>query len=1058
MDPACLIQTRKVKRELETMRIRLLGGFRVSVGARTTGEEGWRLKRARSLVKLLALSTGHRLHRDQIVERLWPDSSPGSAANSLRQAVHVARRALGADPGTDSGFLRFVEGWLELCPDGDLWVDVEAFEEAAAVARRSQDPAPYLVAIDLYAGDLLPQDRYEAWAEHRREGLRRTYLGLLLKLGELYEKRGEPELAIEILGRALEAEPAHEGANLALMRLYASDGRSQEAILQYERLRKALSEGLGGQPEEATRYLYERIRALHADARPLAESSRVAAPSGRLRQHNLPAERTSFVGRDREIVEVERLLSMTRVLSLTGAGGSGKTRFAMTVAKRVVDSYPDGVWFVELASLSVGTLIPQAVIAVLDVEERPDEPVISTLKQALHRRKLLLVLDNCEHLIEASAWLVETLLDSCPGLRVLATSREALNVAGELVWSVAPLSVPEEGHPSAIEEVAGYEAVRLFAERARYRDPTFELSPGNLEAVATVCRQLDGMPLAIELVAAKVGGLSVGQIAERLEGSLGLLAGGNRTAPPRQQTLEGALDWSYDLLTGSERDLFGRLSVFSGGWTLGAAEAIGSEDGIDKGGVIGLLLRLVDKSLVVAEANGGGGEPRYRMLETVRQYASEKLGRSGEEEEALQRHAAYFVRLAEEAEQGLNGSDHGRWLVRLETEHDNLRAALSWLLGEGGDVPSGVQLAAAMWPFWFARGYLSEGRRWLEGAASRAGPAATAARAKALNGAGSLATFQEEYGAAKALIEEALAISRELGDKEAIASSLANLCGVAMLGQRDDIPVTDLLEEAFRLRPTLEDRRTAGNLYILEGRVALARGDLARSVELGEDGLSLYREAGDDYGMVMCLLHVGFVTLKWGEYDRTTSVLQEGLRLSGKLDHKTFIQYCLTGLAGVAASRGWPARAARLWGAEESMSEAFGGRIVREGRATIDYEGRLAEARSQLDGSAWAAAWTEGRTMTPEQAIEYALSEEKSSSLVSVQASGDENLSEALTPREREIALFVARELTNRQIARELTISERTVTTHVHRILKKLGLRSRTHISAWVMEQQLHER
>jgi DNA-binding CsgD family transcriptional regulator/tetratricopeptide (TPR) repeat protein len=459
----------------------------------------------------------------------------------------------------------------------------------------------------------------------------------------------------------------------------------------------------------------------------------------------------------------------------------------------------------------------------------------------------------------------------------------------------------------------------------------------------------------------------------------------------------------------------------------------------------------------VAEANEGDGEPRYRMLETVRQYAREHLGKSGEEAEVLRRHAAFFARLAEEAKRGLNRADHAHWLRRLETEHDNLRASLYWLLGEGGDAQSGVRLAAAMWPFWLARGYLSEGRRWLEGAASRSGPAATPARAEALNGAGSLATFQEEYGAAKVLTEEALAISRELEDREGIAASLANLCAVAMLGQREDIPVMEALEEALRLRPELEDRHTAGNLYILEGMVALANGDLERSVALGEEGLSLYREAGDEYGMVLCLLHIGSITLKRGEYDRTASVLRDGLRLSQRLDHKMFIQYCLTGLAGVAASRGWPARAARLWGAEENLREAYGGRIVRLNRATVDYEGRLAAARSQLDESAWDAAWTEGRKMTLEQAVEYALSEEFSS-LASAHASRDEGPSEVLTPREREIALLLAQELTNRQIARELTISERTVTTHVHRILKKLGFRSRTHISAWVMEQQLHER
>jgi non-specific serine/threonine protein kinase len=302
----------------------------------------------------------------------------------------------------------------------------------------------------------------------------------------------------------------------------------------------------------------------------------------------------------------------------------------------------------------------------------------------------------------------------------------------------------------------------------------------------------------------------------------------------------------------------------------------------------------------------------------VRQYGREKLALSGEEAEVGRRHARYCLELAEGAEQALYGPDQMRWLARLETEHDNLRAALSWSLDDSGDAGLGVRLAAALWNFWFTRGYLSEGRRWLEKAISQRGSAATLARVKALNGAGSLATFQDEYEVAKALIEEGLALSRELGDKECIATSLANLCGVAMLGQRDDIPVVDALEEVRDLKPEIKDRRTIGNLLILEGRVALARGDLDRAVALGEESLAMYRRAMDAYGIVMCLLHIAFVTFARGEHQRTAALLREGLRLSQELEHTVFIQYCVTGLAGVNASRGRPVRAATLWGPQNA--------------------------------------------------------------------------------------------------------------------------------------------
>jgi predicted ATPase len=392
--------------------------------------------------------------------------------------------------------------------------------------------------------------------------------------------------------------------------------------------------------------------------------------------HNLPAPRSSFVGREQEMEEVKRELAMTRLLTLTGVGGSGKTRLALEVARDLLEAYPDGVWLVQLAPLSEEVLVPKAVAEALKVPERPGEPLSDTLSEVLRDRQLLLILDNCEHLIEAIARLVDLLLDSCPRLRILATSREGLGVEGEIRWLVPSLSVPEqERRTLSSEELEAYESVRLFVERAKAHNPLFSLSPKNALAVAGICNRLEGIPLAIELAAARVDTLSVEQISERLEGSLRLLTRGGRTTVPRHQTLKGTLDWSHQLLSEDEKKLFGRLSVFAGGWTLEAAEAVGSGQGVEEGEVLDLLSGLVEKSLVVARESQESGV-RYRMLEPVRQYAREKLEKSGETPAAKRAHAGYFLALAEEAESELFGPRDVEWLERLEEEHDNISEPL----------------------------------------------------------------------------------------------------------------------------------------------------------------------------------------------------------------------------------------------------------------------------------------------------------------------------------------------------------------------------------------------
>ena len=763
-------------------------------------------------------------------------------------------------------------------------------------------------------------------------------------------------------------------------------------------------------------------------------------------------EISSFVGREKELAEVKRLLGETRLLTLTGSGGCGKTRLALAAAGELSEGYEEGVWLVELAPLADSSLVPQVVASTLGLSEQPGRSLTETLSDYLASKKVLLVLDNCEHLIEACAELAEALLRSCPELRVLATSREALGITGEVAWPVPSLSLPDLRRMPDIESLPRFESARLFVERAMTVKPTFALTEQNATAVAQVCYRVDGIPLAIELAAAKTKVLSVEQIADRLNDCFRVLFAGGRTTIPRHKTLHATMDWSHELLPEEERVLLRRLSVFSGGFTLEAAESICASEELPRVEVLEVLSHLVDKSLVVAREVGG--EARYRLLEMVRQYGREKLSESGEEGPLRERHAGYYLMLAEKAERERSGTDQGRWLTRLEAEHDNVRSALSWSLGEVGDAGLGVRLTAALWSFWSTRGYVNEGRKWLESAISRSHPTVTApptlARAKALNGAGVLAMVQDEVGAAKSHIEEGLSLYRELGDKEGIASSLVSLGSVAWLGQRDDIPVVDLVEEAKVLRPELEDRRTVAQLLLLEGGVALARGDRERMVTLNEEGLALFREVGDAYGIVMCLMNTGLITLSWGDYERATTSLRESLSLARELDHKLFIQYCIIGLACVAAAQGWPVRAARLWGAAEGMSETYGTHFTRAGHSLIDYEGRLDAARTQLEEAAWTAAWAEGRAMNSEQAVEYALEEK-----AAPEPAAPEPYPAGLSAREAEVLGLVATGLTNAEVAERLFLSSRTVNWHLSSIYRKLGSHSRTEAARFAIEHGL---
>jgi predicted ATPase/DNA-binding SARP family transcriptional activator/DNA-binding CsgD family transcriptional regulator len=1083
------------------MRIWLLGGFRVGVGSRTITEEAWRLRKAAALVKLLALARGHRFHREEIMQLLWPDQAPQAAANNLHYTLHHARRTLGATLTSASPYLRLQSEQLALCPGGLLWVDVEAFDDAASVARRTREPAAYRRAIELYAGELLPADRYEDWAEARRLELRSAFLSLLVELAALYEERGEYGAGIEALGKVLAEEPTSEEAHVSLMRLYAFSGRQGEALGQYDRLKEVLSKELNTEPGPDGRRLRQEIEAGSFPGERPAGGPQPEEPSSAGR-HNLPAGRTSFVGREREMIEVKRMMAMTRLLTITGVGGSGKTRLALEVARDLVGAYPDGVWLAELAPLADPGLVPQAVARALGVKEQPGQPLTDTLAETLRTKRTLLVLDNCEHLLDGAARLVDALLDSCPHLRILATSREALGIAGEVRWTVPSLSMLDPQSADTVEELERSESARLFVERASARRPGFTLTPDNTQAVAQICHRLEGIPLAIELAAARVGALSIKQISERLTDSLKLLTGGDRTQVPKQRTLRGTLDWSHELLSTNEKKLFGRLSVFAGGWTLEAAEEVGADGSIEGSDVLDLLGRLVDKSLVVAEAEAQGAV-RYRMLEPIRQYARERLEESEEAEAIQRRHAEFFLALAEEAEPEVEGPQQAAWLERLEAEHDNLRAALSWSLERGEEAELGLRVAGALGQFWYLRGYLGEGRRWLEEALAKSSPASTAARANALHRLSFLAYLQGDLDRAQEASEEGLKLEGveqfwDIAGRRSVAAGLGRLMlGIVASAQGDSERAIQLYEKSLALSRKVGDKRGIADNLLLLGQEMRPRGDLGKARELLEEGMVVVREVGDpellaafltqlcdtfllqgdleratvvgEKAVAICrehkhrfmlsevLCNLGWVALLRGNLERATTLYVESLELKREVGLMLPLPEPLDGLACVATARGETERAVRLFGATQALHE-----LVRNYLTVREYaalrEPYLAATRSQLSEEAWETAFAEGRAMGFEETVEYALSDKKRPSPL-VPMPEEPSAAQppvVLTRREREVAELVGRGLTSRQIASQLHISEHTVDKHVANILRKLNLHSREQVGAKMAEQRSH--
>lgn len=992
------------------LEVSLLGGFQIRDGDGPV--PGFDPPRLQALIAWLVLHAGVPQPRQQIAFLFWPESTERQARTNLRQLLHLLRRRL----PNSRDVIKDGERALTWRADAAYSFDVHQFEQSA---RDAQTLDAMMHAIDSYRGDLLPQ-LYDDWLGPERERLRAMFTQLLERAISQADAEQEAEKEQAAIQRLIAHDPLHEGAYRALMRLSARRGDRAGVLRAYRACVAAWDRELGIQPSAETTALYEQLHSAQRDAvPPRVEQPRAGGRSA------LPMPATPLVDRVNDLAQIGALLrhSESRLVVVTGTGGIGKTRLALQLAVNLTPDLADEVWFVDLSAVYAGSgVVPE--LAVTLGLRAPDEAVaLDALCRFFRPRRALLVLDNFEHVLDAAP-AVAVLVTTASELRVLVTSRAPLQVRGEHIYALLPLAVPERGAPLAtVATVASYDAVQLFAARARAVTPSFTVNDTSAGLVAEICRQVDGLPLAIELAAARLRAFPLATILGRLQHSLSILADGTSDQPDRQQTLHATIDWSYQLLEPVEQRLFTRLAIFVGGATLDAIAMVcpdADERAMAPEAVSNVLDVLVRQSLLQPDrlaVAGGTGGPRFRMLETLRAYALERLRATNEADALARRHATYFLSLAEQNQVTIWGSpQQAERLRRLSREHDNIRAALRWAI-VGSDPGLALRLAGALGAFWFVRGFPAEGRAWLSQSLDAAPNAPTADRARALNHLGGLAIQQGDHAAAATALGEALALYRECADQFGIAFTLFRLgqavryqgdlqraiaafveCQTiaASLGEAGDVlrglPQVHLgllritngdvragrehLEQALTLGRAIGDAVAQGSALAGLGWTAHEAGDDEQALTLFAQCLAVFRDHGHLHGEADAMLGLGWIHLHRGDHDQALEVFRECVVLASADGRLVHLADALAGMAAAVGLRngGAPGQhaidAAALFGAAAQLHAAAGPPYYLSGASQKWFQEQL---RAKMDADAWEAAWSAGRARSLDAVVALAL-------------------------------------------------------------------------------------
>lgn len=822
------------------------------------------LERRKGTALLAYLAVEHGRHsRASLSALLWPDLEQSKAYKNLRQTLWDIQQSIG-----EGGITADRES-IGLNDDADIGLDVSKFESCLDEVRRQSDISLHAAlltdSVKLYRNHFLTgfslkdAHPFNDWAFAKTEELRHQMARALVMLSDDLCALGQAEQAIPYARRLISFDPLDESSHRQMMQVYLQAGQHSAALKQYQACEQLLRKELGMDPQPETRELYKKIR--KRDIKPTQVEKRAEST---LPSHNLPLQLSSFIGREKEQKSMAKLIATNRLVTLVGTGGIGKTSLALQMGHKLLNEYPDGVWFVALDSLSDPVLVSQTVAAVFDIRERSDKPILELLTHALSTKAALLILDNSEHLLDACVQLITALLQTCPGLKILATSREPLAMAGEATYRIPSLSLPEKKEVS-LEKASEYEAIRMFAERAALAQSTFQLTDENIHTVAKICRKVDGIPLAIELAAARVNVLQVNEILHKLEESFQLLTNQSRTTSIRHQTLQASMDWSWGLLDETERVFLRQLSIFAGGWTLEAAQAVCD------GNVLELTSALVKKSLIMVQQTRQG--TRYRFHEIVRQYAYQRLLESGDKNRLHTWHLGYFLVLAEQAEQELRGPSLVGWMERLNEERNNIRIALHW--ADQIDVEAGLYLSSRLMRYWESAN-LPEGHRWLENFINK--PESKdfpLARAHALSTYSWLLTWLQQFQKAYPVAEESLVLFRAAGDQHGEVDVLVSLENMFQFKDEMETAI-EFGKQAVALAQSLGDRWRLANALLYLG---WNYHDLPQRFAYWEKAIDLYREVGDHITLANLLGLLGQFRVLHGDFELGEQCVEEALRL-----------------------------------------------------------------------------------------------------------------------------------------------------------------------------------